>query len=267
MIPVTEQKEAFMKTIGSLVETARAGGEVPNRHHNPYVHEALDLDSVLLTPSEIQCDGGFDPNAHFKSNSENTPFFVEVGTYMGKNLIEMATERPDAHLIGLDITYKRTVKTARKIKNLGLGNAAVGLCDAHTFFSAIKPRSTAGVCVFFPDPWPKKRHAKNRLVRSPFLEQLESALIPDGFLWLKTDSETYFLEAIADARARGWLIAEEITPREFGGKDFKTVFETLFERKGEPTHGIVLRAPGSAHPLPDCQSGAHPKDPGPAPAW
>lgn len=230
-----------MKSIGSLIETARAGGDVPTRHHNPYVHEALELDSLLLTPSQIQEDGGYDPDRYFPKGSAAAPFFVEVGTYMGKNLIEMATERPDARFIGLDITYKRTVKTARKIRNLGLDNAAVGLCDARTFFASLTPRSTAGVCVFFPDPWPKKRHVKNRLVRAPFLEQLERVLISDGFLWLKTDSEDYYREALADAHARGWSETTENTPREFGDKDFKTVFESLFERKGEPTHSTVLR--------------------------
>lgn len=230
-----------MKSIGSLVEAARAGGDLPNRHHNPYVHEALELGSFLLTPSQIQEEGGYAPDRCFTKASPAAPFFVEVGTYMGKNLIEMATERPDARFMGLDITYKRTVKTARKIKNLGLDNAAVGLCDARTFFSALTPRSTAGVCVFFPDPWPKKRHVKNRLVRAPFLEQLERALIPDGFLWLKTDSEDYYRQALEDALARGWSETTENTPREFGGKDYKTVFESLFERKGEPTHGAVLR--------------------------
>ncbi len=229
----------FMKTVGSLVEAARAGNPIPDRHDNPYVREALELEDVLFTPSD------FEKPAEHPFWRSQTPLFVEVGTYMGKNLIEMAQAMPKFRFLGLDITYKRTVKTARKIRRASLHNAAAGICDARNFFPHCSPVSVAGVCVFFPDPWPKKRHAKNRLVRHPFLEELERCLSTGGFLWLKTDSKPYFEEACADARSRGWTTDAGSTPQEFGERDFITVFEELFARKGEPTYSCVLRPPQS----------------------
>ena len=229
-------ERAGMKLIGSLIERARAGEGLPDRHFNPYIQEAARLEHVLFTPSALE-------------NSSNDLFFnkpgplcVEVGTYMGKNLIEMAQQFPNYNFIGLDITYKRTVKTARKLTALKLTNAQVGICDARQFFSAVPESSVSGVCVFFPDPWPKLKQAKNRLLSETFVKQLESGIKENGFLWFKTDARTYF-DSVCELMAnRNWKTSEELTPQEFLGKDFITVFEAMFQNKGQPTYSCVFRS-------------------------
>jgi tRNA (guanine-N7-)-methyltransferase len=246
-----------MKIVGALVERARAGHEIPSRHYNPYLMRATEFDGLLLTPAEIQARGAqsiFDCPSECPSESLNgsgnvfRPLVVEVGSYMGKNLIEMATQFPAMDFLGLDITYKRTVKTAQKIRLAGLGNAKVAICDARPFFKELQSQTLTGICVFFPDPWPKLRQSKNRLWQSEFFEQASRSLVPGGFLWIKTDSKSYFEQAIeqssewfvpSTAPQQGTLVSHAV-PELFAGQDFVTVFEELFRRKGQPVWSTVL---------------------------
>jgi tRNA (guanine-N7-)-methyltransferase len=235
-----------MKIVGALVERARAGHEIPSRHYNPYLMRATEFDGLLLTPAEILARGTqsiFDGSGQGKR-----PLVVEVGSYMGKNLIEMATRFSAMDFLGLDITYKRTVKTAQKIRVAGLNNAKVAICDARPFFKEIQSQTLTGICVFFPDPWPKLRQSKNRLWQAEFFEQASRSLLPGGFLWIKTDSKSYFEQAIEQssewfvpsaAPKEGTLLSNAI-PELFEGQDFVTVFEELFRRKGQPVWSTVL---------------------------
>lgn len=244
-----------MKIVGALVERVRAGHEIPSRHYNPYLMRATEFDGLLLTPAEIAASGAkalFDASEKaVESDAAGLvarPLLVEVGSYMGKNLIEMASRFPDMNFLGLDITYKRTVKTAQKIRGAGLDNAKVAICDARLFFKELQSQTLTGVCVFFPDPWPKLRQSKNRLLQSDFFEHAARSLVPGGFLWLKTDSKSYFEQALEESS--NWFrpnssvdldaqVAAPI-PGIFKGHDFVTVFEELFRRKGLPTWSSVL---------------------------
>lgn len=226
-----------MKTVGSLIDRARSGEGLPDRHFNPYLVEASELGDFLLTPSDFR---NFNIEASFPSAEEpQRPFIVEVGTYMGKNLIEMANAHEDAFFLGLDITYKRTVKTARRIKQAGITNARVGICDARMFVDELKADQLDGMCVFFPDPWPKARHEKNRLLSVAFLQRVQKILKPGGFLWLKTDSESYYQMALENAVQAGLELGAAGVPKFFRDQDYVTVFEQLFERQGIQPHRAV----------------------------
>lgn len=244
-----------MRIIGALVERARAGQEIPSRHYNPYLMRATEFDGLLLTPAEILARGA---QAIFNCPSESParsgqsfrPLVVEVGSYMGKNLIEMAERFPAMDFLGLDITYKRTVKTAQKIRLAGLNNAKVAICDARPFFKEIQSQTLTGICVFFPDPWPKLRQSKNRLWQSDFFEQASRSLVPGGFLWIKTDSKSYFEQAMEQSSEwfvpsigsvpQDGTVVSNAVPELFDGQDFVTVFEELFRRKGQPVCSTVL---------------------------
>lgn len=258
----TQLKGAVVRNVGGLVEQARAGGHLPERHFNPYLIEAARLSGLLFTPSELrEAVAHQDGAGHLFASScppsgeastpacppvgqalgSSQPVIVEVGSYLGKNLVEMAQLMPESRFLGLDITYKRTVRSAKKIHALGLTNAKVGLCDAREFFSAVAPGTVAGVCIFFPDPWPKLRQAKNRLLQRSFFALLHKALRADGFVWIKTDAANYFASALEEAASHWALEDGTRIPHEFGGKDLVTVFEELFQRQGQATFSGVLR--------------------------
>jgi tRNA (guanine-N7-)-methyltransferase len=227
-----------MRRVGSLIERLKKGEHVETKHDNPYLQEAMDYAGVLFTPEELL--HAF-PAVFLE---KDRTIVLEIGSYLGKNLLEMATAVPGINVLGLEITYKRAVKTARKIRNAGLENARIAICDARHFLPEIPDGSLSGVCVFFPDPWPKLRHEKNRLVRKEFFELLATKLAPGGFVWFKTDHEPYFEYATEAAKSVGWGISErDVQPEILGSSPYVTVFETMFISRKEPIYRVVFSRP------------------------
>ena len=232
---------ATLKQVGGIIESMRAGASAPSRHSNPYLQDALGLEQILLTASEVK--ERF-PNIFL---SQNTATVLEVGCYLGKNVLEFAQHNPSINFLGIDITYKRVVKSAKKIKINSIPNARIAICEARDFLAQAPDASLDGVCVFFPDPWPKKKHIKNRLVRQEFFDLLGKKLKPEGFLWLKTDSEPYFLEALESVPPNAWKLQPTCdggtfaVPIELSPRPYVTSFEELFLSKGLPIYQQVFR--------------------------
>lgn len=227
-----------MRAVGTLVERLKRGESISNRAGNPYIQEALEFEGLLYSPQEA-LEGGL---ARMFAERQGRPTFLEIGCYFGKNLIEMAQANPDSNFVGLDITYKRAVKTARKIRNLALPNAKVAICEGRQFLQSLPQGTLNGVCLFFPDPWAKKGQAKNRIVNPEFIATLQKILTPGGFFWFKTDAQAYAEVGLELARAAGWEISDfDAVPPELGGLDYFTVFEALFQRQNLPAYRRVYR--------------------------
>jgi tRNA (guanine-N7-)-methyltransferase len=225
-----------MKTVGGLIERLKRGESTPDRHHNPYLAEALSLEGVLYSAEEL-----LERFPHVFATCDK-PLLLEIGCYLGKNVLEFARANPGYNVLGVDITYKRVVKSARKIVADGLGNARIGICEARRLLEAVPDGSLGGVCVFFPDPWPKKRHVKNRLLNEEFLALLRLKLAPGGFFWFKTDSGRYFEEVMERIDPGVWSISQaDAVPAELAPEPYVTVFEQLFLAKGLPIHRRVYR--------------------------
>ena len=105
----------------------------------------------------------------------------------------------------------------------------------------IPPRSLAGVHVFFPDPWPKKRHHKRRLLTAPFVHELALRLAPDGYLHVATDWEEYAQEILAVLAAEPLLAntAPDFAPRPEHRP--LTKFETRGLKLGHGVRDLVFR--------------------------
>jgi len=228
-----------MKNAGSLVERMKSGEAAPDKHFNPYLHEALEYQNILFTGAEWEEKRGliFD--------DAQKPLLIEIGCYMGKNVLEFAANNPSWNVLGIDITYKRVVKTARKIKSLNVQNGKILISDGRAALKVLPDHSIAGVCVFFPDPWPKKKHRKNRLVQAPFLELLAQKLrTEDGFLWFKTDSADYFADVQHLAAELGWHESEpDQLPSGLEPLPYTTVFESLFIGQNLPIYRRIFRPP------------------------
>jgi tRNA (guanine-N7-)-methyltransferase len=227
-----------MRKVGSLIERLKNGEVVATKHENPYLQEAMGYAGILLTPVELF------PAFPKVFSEDGRPIVLEIGSYLGKNLVEMATEVPSINVLGLEITYKRAVKTARKIQRAQLQNAKISICDARHFLPEIPNETLSGVCVFFPDPWPKARHEKNKLVRKEFFEILKTKIVPGGFVWFKTDHEAYFNYAIAAANECGWGISKrDVQPEVLRSSPYITIFEAMFLTRNEPVYRVVFSRP------------------------
>lgn len=117
---------------------------------------------------------------------------VEVGFGGGEFLMERARSDPDAVHLGIEVSRKRVLKAARRLARTGLRNVRLLHATAEEAFGDLLPERSADACwVNFPDPWPKRRHHRRRLIQPPFLRDLARVLRPGGRLHVATDHEGY----------------------------------------------------------------------------
>jgi tRNA (guanine-N7-)-methyltransferase len=129
----------------------------------------------------------------------SNPVIAEIGFGMGEVTAVIAGETPQKNYIGIEVYKPGVGKLLWEIEQRSLSNIRIIEHDAvDVFLKMIPPRSLEGICLFFPDPWPKKRHHKRRLVKRPFTGTLAAALGPGGYLHMVTDWEDYAVWALAE---------------------------------------------------------------------
>lgn len=117
---------------------------------------------------------------------------VEIGFGMGDSLLEMATQNPDCNFIGIEVHQPGVGKLLHGIAERQLSNLKIICHDAKDVFEhCFENESIDKLQIFFPDPWPKKRHNKRRLVQTDFINQLIKKLRPDAEIHLATDWQAY----------------------------------------------------------------------------
>lgn len=139
----------------------------------------------------------FDPRLLF---DRNAPVVVELGSGKGRFIIDAAIRYADQNFIAVEWVNKYYKMIVSRAARRGLKNVRVIRDDArHFIINALCDRSVSECHIYHPDPWPKKRHHKRRLVRPQFLSALHRILEPDGRLVFQTDHQdlwTYSLRAI-----------------------------------------------------------------------
>ncbi|MDP3562751.1 MAG: tRNA (guanosine(46)-N7)-methyltransferase TrmB [Legionellaceae bacterium] len=117
---------------------------------------------------------------------------VEIGFGMGASLLTMAELNSETNFIGIEVHRAGIGSLAADIHDHGINNIKIAPYDAvEVFKRCIPDHSLAGIQIFFPDPWPKKRHHKRRLIQSNFIRLLVSKLKPGGFIHCATDWQDY----------------------------------------------------------------------------
>ncbi len=168
------------------------------------------------------------------------PLEVEVGCGKGRFLTARAAAHPEIEFLGIERMLGRVRSFAAKCARLGIENAHVLRLEAlYTFHYLLPAHRLRRVYVFFPDPWPKKRHHSHRLFGPLFLNALWKRLEKGGRIEFATDHAEYFGAVCecfaADARFR----EVEAMPRP---KDVWTEFETGFREKGLPIYSAAWEA-------------------------
>jgi tRNA (guanine-N7-)-methyltransferase len=111
--------------------------------------------------------------------------------------------------------------------------------DASSLTDVFAELELNNVYIHHPDPWPKKRHWKHRLIQTEFLEQLHGLMRSGSFMDFKTDSRDYFEWAVPLFKASRFQLTREtwdLHKSEWAGENFVTHFETIFLSKGQPIH-------------------------------
>lgn len=123
------------------------------------------------------------------------PLALEIGCGVGDFVVQMAALHPDWNFIALDFYNKGCLKTCKRIDKSGLANVRVVRAEARSFIDAcIPPGSLRAVIINCPDPWPKLRHRKRRLVNTGFVTYLASFMQPEAFFYFATDFVDYGLD-------------------------------------------------------------------------
>jgi tRNA (guanine-N7-)-methyltransferase len=136
----------------------------------------------------------------------DAPVVLEIGFGMGETTAAIAAAQPDVDFLGIEMHLPGVGALLRRIESERLANVRVMRHDAVDVVARmIAPASLAGIHVFFPDPWPKKRHHKRRLLKPPFVHALAVALAPRGYLHVATDWPDYAGEILAALDAEPML--------------------------------------------------------------
>ena len=157
------------------------------------------------------------------------PVIVEIGFGMGAATAEIAANFPHNNYLGIEVHKPGIGKLLWEIEHRQLSNVKIIEHDAVEVFENMIPHcSLDGIHIFFPDPWPKKRHHKRRLIQRPFTNTLAAKLKPGGYLYMVTDWEDYAIYALAELQATDGLTnsCDGFAPP----KHWRPI--TSFERKG-----------------------------------
>jgi tRNA (guanine-N7-)-methyltransferase len=164
------------------------------------------------------------------------PLEVELGAGDGSFLIQWAKANPQHNFIGIERLLGRIRKIERKAKRAGLNNVRLMRIEASYFLEYLLARnSVSALHIYFPDPWPKRKHRRNRLINDAFAEMCTRALAPGGTVFLRTDDPDYFAQMLSVFnRFKPVTTSPEIAA-------ILTDFERDFQKRGIATLAAAYR--------------------------
>ena len=197
------------------VAQARACAQLLPRYGIPYAPQPLDLERTF---------------------GRRAPKILEIGFGMGETTAAIAAAHPENDYLGIEVHTPGVGSLLKLIDERSIGNLRLIQHDAvEVLREMIAPGSLDGAHIFFPDPWPKKRHHKRRLVQPDFVALLASRIKPGGYVHLATDWQEYAEQMLAVLAAEPMLAntAAGFAPR----PDYRT--QTKFETRGlKLGHGV-----------------------------
>ena len=190
----------------------------------PYANAVVDLDAVF---------------------GRHAPRILEIGFGMGETTAGIAQAMPERDFIAIEVHTPGVGSLCKQIAAQGIGNIRIVQHDAvEVLRDMVAPDALAGAHVFFPDPWPKKRHHKRRLLQPPLVALLASRLAPGGYLHCATDVEDYAQQMVEVLRACDLLENTSDAPHGFAPRPAyrpQTKFEVRGLRLGHGVWDVVFR--------------------------
>ncbi len=170
------------------------------------------------------------------------PVELEIGIGKGTFLVEQAKARPDVNFFGIEWARWFWRYASDRLRRNGCTNARTVRAEANFFLTEFVPDHSISVLhIYFPDPWPKARHHKRRLIQPNFMPLIERILIPGGRLQVVTDHQGYFEENIEPTiRGSNLTIVDYNRPGSAGEGEFVgTNFERKYQREGRPFYALA----------------------------
>ena len=192
-------------------------------------------------------ENGDEPLDFTAAFGRDAPVVLEIGFGNGESLVALATNHAERNYLGLEVHppgvgHLLLCCEAGKLRNVRV------ICDdaVQVLQRRVPDASLDEVLLYFPDPWPKKRHHKRRIVQPPFVELVARKLKPGGVLRMATDWQPYAEHMLATAGSSDMLQNESATGDFVERPDSRPL--TRFERRGQRLgHGVwdlAFRRPG-----------------------
>ncbi|MEQ1876286.1 MAG: tRNA (guanosine(46)-N7)-methyltransferase TrmB [Bdellovibrionia bacterium] len=176
--------------------------------------------------------------------AEETPVDLEIGVGNGYFFEHLCAMNPERRQLGIEIKFKQLIQTTKRTLKRGCENGRLVRFDAGELEQIFGPAELNDVYIFFPDPWPKKRHHKNRLITYNFLMTLFELQRPGSCVQFKTDSREYFDWIMERVPKTPYVIEAKSDDLHVSGlaqDNFRTHFENLWTGKGLKTNYLLLR--------------------------
>ncbi|HVT02026.1 MAG TPA: tRNA (guanosine(46)-N7)-methyltransferase TrmB [Thermoanaerobaculia bacterium] len=164
------------------------------------------------------------------------PVIVEIGSGKGRFLLESARLDPARNYTGIEksLHYYRVILS--RLERACLPNARIINFDAFAILrDSVKSKSIAEIHIYFPDPWPRKREQKRRMIRPEVVEQMNRVLADDGFGRYVTDHKEYF-EAARPVLESVFKVTEQA-----GDRPPRTNYEAKYREQGRPIYEVTFR--------------------------
>jgi tRNA (guanine-N7-)-methyltransferase len=191
----------------------------------------MTVSGLVINPRET----GFVPLDLHEVFGNDHRVILEIGSGKGRFLIASATEQPDVNFIGIEksLHYHRVI--SERVRKRGLANLRLINHDAFLVLQKmIADAVIAEIHIYFPDPWPRKREQKRRIIRAEALEEIRRVLVPGGSGIFVTDHRDYF-EAAALLIAQ-FFRSEARVP---GPEDLpRTNYEAKYRAEGRPIYEV-----------------------------
>ena len=195
---------------------------------------SIDTSGQLLTIDGLPKP--WDPRALF---GRRAPLEIEIGSGKGLFIRTSAAARPQVDFLGIEISTKYAHFAAAALVQRGLKNGVMMAGDGPRVFDEFLPDdSIAAIHLYFPDPWWKRRHRKRRVLREPFLRNVQRTLVPGGRLHFWTDVKEYYdtsLTLLGEVTNLQGPIEVWETPAEHN-MDYRTHFERRTRLHGEAVY-------------------------------
>lgn len=163
------------------------------------------------------------------------PMDLEIGTGNGFHFANLAKRIPERSLLGIELKFKPLVQSIRRALNQGAQNAFIARYDASRLQDMFEPGELNNVYIHFPDPWPKSRQWKHRLIQEEFLNELFLLMRPGSFVDFKTDSLDYYewaLERFLSSQFTVVRQTRDLHNSDWKDENFVTHFESIFLQQG-----------------------------------
>lgn len=210
------------------------------------LHRTLDAGQIGVAQDQLppMAQGPLDLHAWFETAPGN-PLELEIGSGKGAFLLQQAQQHPRVNYIGIE--YARAIwrYATDRLRRHGLTNVRLVHTEAGGFVRQyVPPGCLQQVHIYFPDPWPKARHHKRRLIQTPFLRELHRVLEPLGAVRLATDHGEYFQWMLDHAGEVADLFEQqpfEALDSVADGELVGSNFERKYRRQGRPFYAMMLR--------------------------